>query len=1007
MSDDPSRAKAIFLQAIQCSDPAAREVLLREQCGTDPALREQVDILLEAHAQAGSFLELGVFADSATIDQPLAERPGTQIGPYHILEQLGEGGMGVVFRAEQQEPVARQVALKVIKPGMDTRRVIDRFEAERLALAVMDHPHVAKVLDAGSTDSGRPYFVMELVQGVAITAYCDDHELSVRERLELFIPVCQAVQHAHQKGIIHRDIKPSNILVAEFDGRPVPKVIDFGVAKAIDQGSMEKTTFTLEGQIVGTPEYMSPEQAQSRSLVDTRSDVYSLGVVLYELLTGDTPLDRKRLRSSAWDEITRMIREEEPPTPSKKLSSSDALPSVAARRHVEPARLSALVRGELDWIVMKALDKDRARRYESPSALARDIEHHLHDQPVLAGPPSAGYRFRKFARRNKRVLATIGLLALAMIVGTAASVYQAVRATRAERLAETRLEEVERQRDAARQAEAKADLSRREAERAREAAEQAQRKATAVARYLVEVFRSPDPERDGRTITVAEVLDQARSRVEEEFREDRVLQGQLLRAIGETYMGLGLIHEGTRLLEKSRDLLRDTVGTNHAETLGAMHHLAEAYLEAGRRSEALPLAEETLRLRQEMLGAQHPDTLESLSALTLVYIDLGRLAEALPLAEEALRLSRATFGPEHRNTLMALNNLAGVHYTSERYEEALRLLKEVAELTRKVLGPNHIHTITSMNNLAAAYSGAGQFEAGLRLAEELLPLSEKVLGGDHPDTLQIRNNLANSYIEVGRTDEGIRLHEETLRLYQEKLGPEHPHTLGSMANLAGAYGLAGRWADAVRLRARTLLLRNKVPPGHPDTLFAQVEDAAARMDAGQDIDESEQPQLLDSLLKLASLGGPMHREILDGLEWGSRAWVEEGKLDDAASLMENVLRTRRKTQGSEHPDTLQAMIVLANIQVQRAEYAAAEPLLLEAHEGIVQRLAAGGKPDDEKQPQAAVTNQQPEERFFGALDDDETQLRAAVTNLVQLYEKTNQPEKANAWRVKLIELKRE
>ena len=346
--------------------------------------------------------------------RPITEGPGTRIGPYKLREKIGEGGMGVVYLAEQEKPVRRRVALKIIKPGMDTEQVVARFEAERQALAMMDHPSIARVFDAGATDTGRPYFVMELVKGVPITEYCDTVHLTPKERLELFIPVCQAIQHAHQKGIIHRDVKPSNVLVTMQDGKPVPKVIDFGIAKATEQRLTERSLFTQHGAILGTLEYMSPEQAEMCAMdIDTRTDVYALGVLLYELLTGSTPLERARLRQSGYAEILRRIREEEPPKPSTRLSeSNEPLPSVAAQRRTEPARLTKLVRGELDWIVMKAIEKDRTRRYETANGFARDIERYLEGDPVEAGPPSAAYRLRKYARKHRAALVTAGAFAL-------------------------------------------------------------------------------------------------------------------------------------------------------------------------------------------------------------------------------------------------------------------------------------------------------------------------------------------------------------------------------------------------------------------------------------------------------------------------------------------------------------------------------------------------------------------------------------------------------------------
>jgi serine/threonine protein kinase/WD40 repeat protein len=447
MSAPAADAKSIFGQALEL-EPAARPTYLDEACAGDPALRARIDGLLAAHGQAGEFMRRPVAAVAAEITagyEPIAERPGTVIGPYKLMEQVGEGGMGLVFVAEQSTPVRRKVALKVIKPGMDSRQVIARFEAERQALAIMDHPNIAKVLAAGETASGRPYFVMELVKGVPVTEFCDHNRLAPRERLELFVQVCGAVQHAHQKGIIHRDIKPSNVLVSRHDTTPVVKVIDFGIAKALGQELTDKTLFTGVAQMIGTPLYMSPEQAGMSDLdVDTRSDIYSLGVLLYELLTGTTPLDKERLKGVGYDEIRRLVREDEPPRPSTRLSTVAELDTIAANRNSEPRRLSGEVRGELDWLAMKALEKDRNRRYETANAFAADVQRYLAGEAVLAVPPSAGYRLRKFVWRNRGPASAIALIAVALVGGIVGTTWGLVHAAdaRAETVAEEARKEV-------------------------------------------------------------------------------------------------------------------------------------------------------------------------------------------------------------------------------------------------------------------------------------------------------------------------------------------------------------------------------------------------------------------------------------------------------------------------------------------------------------------------------------------------------------------------------------
>jgi serine/threonine protein kinase len=488
-------AKAVFDRVHELRDAEERRAYLDQACGGDDALRRKVEALLQAYDEAGSFLDppaaalhvtsdvaSGQWLNPARLPAAPMESVGSRIGPYKLLQQIGEGGMGVVYMAEQEQPVKRRVALKIIKPGMDSAQVIARFESERQALAMMDHPNIAKVLEAGATESGRPYFVMELVHGVPITRFCDDNQLTPRQRLELFVPICQAIQHAHQKGIIHRDIKPSNVLVTMHDDKPVPKVIDFGVAKAVEQRLTEKTLFTGFGAMIGTLAYMSPEQAEMNAFgVDTRSDVYSLGVLLYELLTGTTPLERKRLREAAYTEVLRLIKEVEPPRPSVRLSSSGDLPKLAAARKTEPGRLSGLLSGEIDWIVMRYLEKNRTRRYESASALARDVERYLRDEAVEACPPSVGYRLRKFARKYRLVLSTVSAFALLLVIASGVSIWLAIAATQAEATASEKQQEAEK---AGEQAVQQRDRAQKEWQRAEDAAKQAKANAAETRRAL-------------------------------------------------------------------------------------------------------------------------------------------------------------------------------------------------------------------------------------------------------------------------------------------------------------------------------------------------------------------------------------------------------------------------------------------------------------------------------------------------------------------------------------------
>ena len=616
---DPRHALALRDAALALDDPAARSAFLDRECGSDAELRRHLDALVLGFAPASAAPETVAEASGPTMairppgarGEPganarfhdLDPAPGSVVGGRYILrEVIGEGGMGTVYRAEQVQPVRREVALKLIQAGMDSRVVLARFDSERQALAIMDHPNIARVLDAGATDRGHPFFVMELVRGASLTEYCDRHRLDLPARLTLFRQVCSAVQHAHQKGVIHRDLKPSNILVEDHDGRPVPKVIDFGLAKAIGGTQLtEQTIFTAFGAITGTPLYMAPEQAMFNPVdVDTRADIYALGVILYELLTGSTPIRREIFQRAALDEVLRVVREEEPPPPSQRISSSDALPSLAAVRQVEPARLGRFVRGELDWIVMKALAKERARRYDSAVGLANDIERFLNDEPVTAGPPSTTYRLRKFASRHRGQVVAASLVLLALVAGIAGTALGLVEAR-------SQAREARRQ-----EAVAAAEAAEKEKARAAEAAqrEQAERRLAQIEKIneiLGSIFRDLDPkvvETQGKPLgaVLGERLDQATSQIEGEAIGDPLAVARMQMTLGDSQYGLGYAAKAVRLYERARSTFEQKLGSAHLETLDCLDELGRAQLAAGHADLALPILERNLEVRQAQAG---------------------------------------------------------------------------------------------------------------------------------------------------------------------------------------------------------------------------------------------------------------------------------------------------------------------------------------------------------------------------------------------------------------------
>jgi serine/threonine protein kinase/tetratricopeptide (TPR) repeat protein len=818
------RERDIFIEALQKEGHAERQAYLAAECAGDPELRKRVEELLAEHQRAESFfLDVSPPGVNVTIDQPVVDRPGTQVGPYKLLQQIGEGGMGVVYMAEQSEPVERRVALKIIKPGMDTRQVIARFEAERQALAVMDHPNIAKVLDAGTTECGRPYFVMELVKGLPVTQYCDEQRLTPPERLELFLPICQAVQHAHQKGVIHRDLKPSNILVARYDDKAVPKVIDFGVAKAVSQRLTEKTMFTQYGQIVGTLEYMSPEQAQFNQLdVDTRSDIYSLGVLLYELLTGETPFDKQRLRTAAFDEMLRIIREEEPPRPSTRLSSSETLPSIATNRNMEPRKLSTLVRGELDWIVMKALEKDRGRRYETASAFAADVLHYLNDEAVVACPPSPGYRFRKFARRNRGAIVTASMVAASLIAGIVGTTWQAICATQERDRAVAAEERADREADRAGTAEREA---REEAQRADHEAALAKTEAAiakAVNEYLHnDLLGQANPVHEpNRDIKLRTVVDRAAERIKSRFADQPLVEAAIHSNFGGTYHNLGEYEKAHYHHQRAVQIRTAVLGRENEQTIRSMHNLIAVLGDQGSLDRAEKAYRELLEIERSVFGIRDEVTLTTMAGLGEALLRQNRPGEADLILRDALEVAEGALGADDPTTLVIMERLGKSAFRQGQFEEGENFFRKTLAGRQRSLGFEHPDTLNSMQHLGVAVRMQGRHEESEKFFRDAVEGLRRVVGPEHPLTLTAINSVGLNLIDRdGRYADAEMLFREALDAAQRALGPEHPATLQSITNLGVALAHQKRYAEAEKCWCKALDLRRTVSGvSHPDTV---------------------------------------------------------------------------------------------------------------------------------------------------------------------------------------------
>jgi non-specific serine/threonine protein kinase/serine/threonine-protein kinase len=693
--------------------------------------------------------------------------------------------MGEVWLAEQTRPFYRRVALKLVKTGMDSRAVFSRFDSERQALALMEHPNIAKVFDAASAPDGRPYFVMEYVPGLPITTYCDKSRLTIGERLRLFTQVCQGVQHAHQKAIIHRDLKPSNILVQVQDDKPVPKIIDFGLAKAVAHRLTNDTMLTQMGTIVGTPAYMSPEQSDlSDQNVDTRTDVYSLGVILYELLVGALPLGTHEIREAGLAAMLQKIRVAEPPRPSTKVRSlgEDSKDS-AERRHEHPKSLEKHLRGDLDWITMRALEKEKARRYGSPADLASDIERHLRNEPVLAGPPSVTYRAKKFVIRHKLAVSLAAVAAISILTFALTMLLQAKR--------------IARERD-------RANL---ESETSRQVSE-----------FMTGIFSLSDPANSkGATMTAREVLDRSAKEISTGLAGQPGLQARLMFTMADAYSGLGLYPETERLANEAVEIGKKALGPDHPETLRAQRLLGWTLMREGRNAEAEKLLLATIQSQRRVLGEEDEGTLSSINALSTVYFNEGRYSESDQVASEALRISQRAHGEQSKITLRLFHSLA-VAYDGERmYDKEAEVWRHLVMIRQKTLGLDHPDTFGTIQNLGYALRRQGKYAEAEVEIRRSLEVSNRVLGPEHPSTLITRDNLANVMMEQKHFAEAETMFRDTLAARRRVLGEMNPETLYSINNLSILLSQEGKPDEAEKLEFEALEKEKKVlGPNHPE-----------------------------------------------------------------------------------------------------------------------------------------------------------------------------------------------
>jgi len=976
MPIDPRQLQLAFLAALECTNPGDRAAVLDRECGDDLEFRRRVENLLTAHnsAMSDSAGDAAVETVKSVLQQHGSGTPFA--GRYQLVEKLGEGGMGVVFVADQVEPVQRRVALKIIRARLPSKVLMARFEQERQALALMDHPNIAKIYDAGVAGD-TPYFAMEFIKGLPITKFCDDARLTTQQRLELFIPVCQALQHAHQKGVIHRDLKPSNIIVGSYDGRPVPKIIDFGVAKMTGPRLNEHIVNTEIGSVIGTFEYMSPEQAELDNLdIDTRTDIYALGIILYELLSGTVPFSRKELELAGFGEMLRVIKERDPPKPSTKLSSSGSLPSIAACRHIEPAKLTRLIRGDLDWITLKCLEKDRARRYETANGLCMDIQRYLGDEPILAGPPRAGYRFGKFVKRNKGAVITSGLILLSLVagvVGTSIGLRRAI-AERNEKEAARAQIAIERDRTEEEKqiSLAVTDFLRNKLLGLADPKNQADA-LVAAGRPSSEIVLDP---------RISVLLDRAAAestpdKIEERFPKQPMLQANVLRTMGDAFLGVGKYPEAISHLDRARKLWVNKHGANYSDAMTTLNNLARAHQESGNLSEAIRLFEELNGQQMTILGPDHLETLTTMNNLAEAYKMIGKFPEAILLLERVRDARIAKLGSNHPHTLGTLHNLAGAYRLSRRLPEAIKLYEQVRDIELAKLGDQHPSTLQTLNNLALAYRDSGRLPEAIQIFENVRAVRTEKLGPDHPDTMTTIHNLALAYRDTQKLPEAIRLFEQVRDADLARFGPDHPNTLTTMASLAKCYQSVGRLPEALTHFDRALTGLEKLRFQH-QYAGPMLNVAVSCYEQANDFEKAEtwRRKWLAVVKQKSGKDLPAYAAALTDL---ARNQILQKKFSEAETLLRESLTIQEISQ-PEAWTAFNAKSMLGGALLGQKKYADAEPLLLAGYEGM--------KKHEANIPPTAKSH-----------------MIEAVECLVRLYEAMDKKDEAAKWNSELEKMK--